>query len=279
MPTDSRDGLASPRIPGKSKTRIVVTGKGGVGKTTVTALLALCFARAGMSVLAVDGDPQQNLAATLGLRPEPAESIVPISAERAYLEEKLGVAPLRGGYHVINPSVTDVVERFGVPAGDNIRLLVMGGVGEAGSGCLCPEYTLLSSILRSAGELPEDVVILDTPAGLEHFGRAIAEGFSLAMIVTDQSSNALSVAKTLSRLARQCGIEESVLVVNRAPVSPDRNKIPGLAGDNFSEIVFVPEDPWISRHEPSVVPVIESSSPAALAIHTIAVRAAGRQRI
>ncbi len=277
MPAGSRDGLSSPGIPGGSKIRIVVTGKGGVGKTTVAALLALCFARAGRSVLAVDGDPQQNLAATLGLLPGPLESIVPISEEKAYLEEKLGVTSLRRGYRIVNPDVTDVVGRFGVPAGDNIRLLVMGGVREGGTGCLCPEYTLLSSILRSATDLPGDVIILDTPAGLEHFGRAIAQGFSLAMIVTDQSWNALSVAKTLSRLARQCGIPESVLVVNRAPVSPDREKILGLAGDIFSGITFVPEDPCITRHEPSVVPVIEASSPAALAVHTIAARAAGKQ--
>jgi CO dehydrogenase maturation factor len=254
----------------RGTTRIVITGKGGVGKTTLAALLAHSFSRKGKSVLAVDGDPQQNLGATLGLPPELADAIVPLSEEKGYIEEKIGGGPGRGGFMILNPGTADVVDRFGVPAGNNIRLLVMGGVKEAGSGCLCPEYTLLAAVFRNAASLPDDVVILDTPAGLEHFGRAVAQGFSLALIVTDTSYNALSVARTLSRLADQCGINKIVLVVNRVNGSTDKKKVRDMVGDLFSAVVFVPSDPCISRYEPSVVPVVDQGCPVMDAVEKIA---------
>ncbi len=252
------------------KTRIVITGKGGVGKTTLAALLAHTFARKGKSVLAVDGDPQQNLGATLGLPPELADAIIPLSEEKDYIEEKIGGGPGRGGFMVLNPGTTDVVDRFGVRAGNGIRLMVMGGVREAGSGCLCPEYTLLAAVFRNAASLPDDVVILDTPAGLEHFGRAVAQGFSLALIVADPSYNALSVARTLSRLAGQCGIKKSILIVNRADGSTDEKKIREMAEGLFSGIVFIATDPCIPRHEPSVLPVIEQGCPVMETVERIA---------
>jgi CO dehydrogenase maturation factor len=258
--------MASPH----GKTRIVITGKGGVGKTTLAALLAHVFARKGKSVLAVDGDPQQNLGATMGLSPELADSIVPLSEEKDYIEEKIGGGPGRGGFMVLNPATADVVDRFGVLAGNGIRLLVMGGVREAGSGCLCPEYTLLAAVFRNAASLPDDVVILDTPAGLEHFGRAVAQGFSLALIVTDSSFNALSVARTLSHLADQCGIKKTILVVNRLNGSTDKKKVHDMAGDLFSAVMFVPSDPCIPRYEPSVRPVVEQGCPVMETVERIA---------
>ncbi|MDD1701603.1 MAG: AAA family ATPase [Methanoregula sp.] len=256
------------KIPGpdpeKSGTRIVITGKGGVGKTTLTALLAILFAQNGKRVLAVDGDPQQNLAATLGIPPEEAGHIIPVSESVQYLREKTGAGPdvSPGGLLLLNPDVSDVVERFSVPVVPDLRLLVMGGIRRAGSGCLCPEYTLLAAIIRHMRLLPDDIVILDTPAGLEHFGRAIAEGFSCAVVVADPSYNALAVARESAMLARELGIERIILVVNR--VSPDQNlqKIAGTAGnpDLFSRILFLPFDTGATGTEPAIAPLIETGS-------------------
>ena len=236
--------------------RIVITGKGGVGKTTITALLAHLYAQEGFRVLTVDGDPQQNLAVTMGILPQDAERIVPVSQSTEYLREKTGAGPgiSPGGLLTLNPDVSDVIDRFSVTVDNNLRLLVMGGVSQAGGGCLCPEYTLLAAIFRHMRLLPDEVVLLDTPAGMEHFGRAVADGFSCALIVADPSYNAISVAKESAGLAQQLGIQDIILVINKAGNQAEIDKIREKMGGFtvFSQMIFLPCDPEIIHLEPAV---------------------------
>ena len=253
--------------PSSGKTggiRIVIAGKGGVGKTTLTAIIAHLFSRKGLQVLAVDGDPQQNLAVTLGITPERAGQIIPVSKSVEYLREKTGagqdISP--GGLLTLNPDVSDVIDRFSIPVTDNLRLLVMGGVRMAGAGCLCPEYTLLAAILRHMPLLQEQVVLLDTPAGMEHFGRAVADGFETALVISDPSYNALSVARESAILARQIGIKNRILVVNRSGSPEDIRKVQVICKEEglFLKVFYLPADPEVVRSEPVVTPLLERPS-------------------
>lgn len=263
-----------PQLAGKEGIHILITGKGGVGKTTITALLAHLFAQEGFRVLAIDGDPQQNLAVTLGVAPVVAERIIPVSNSVEYLREKTGAGPdiSPGGLLTLNPDVSDVVDRFSIPVADNLRLLVMGGVKQAGSGCLCAEYTLLTSILRHIRLLKDEVILLDTPAGLEHFGRAVADGFTCAVVVADPSYNALSVARESAALARQLGIGQIILVVNRVGNPAERDKALERAGhlDEFSRVMLLSFAAEVIAAEPEVCPLLSTESDFMRAIKALA---------
>jgi len=105
-------GEAADAVPVDEGIRLVLTGKGGVGKTTLTAALARLLAREGRRVLAVDADAQLNLAAALGMARDEAEHLVPLSHHRDYIAEKTGVQPGETGALVrLNPDLADVVDR------------------------------------------------------------------------------------------------------------------------------------------------------------------------
>jgi CO dehydrogenase maturation factor len=238
-------------------TKIVVVGKGGAGKTTLTAVLARLLARAGAPVIAVDADEQRNLAVTLGVPLSEAAEIVPVAAAADYVEEKTGARPGEGTGVMLrlNPDTADVVDRLAVAAPDGIRLLVMGGVARAGGGCLCPENTVLSSVLAGMRLRDDDVVIMDTHAGVEHFGRALARGFDSAVVVVEPTYNSVVVGLETARLAGELGIERQLLVVNRATGPDDVARVRDLvaeAGGHFESIHALPDDVAVRATEPSV---------------------------
>lgn len=245
--------------------RVVVTGKGGVGKTTLTALLAKMFARDGADVLAIDEDPQQNLAFSLGYPKDLAREIVPLAENFDYIEEKVGARPGEGWglFLTLNPKVSDVVERFGISIEDGLSLLVMGGVVQAATGCLCPENALLESVIRYIRLRKGEVILLDTQAGVEHFGRAIAEGFSQTVIITEPVFNAVSVALRSAHLATELGIPTIHLVVNKVRRDDDRKKVEEMLPGNhpFHSIFYLPFDEGVLDCEPDVSPLLAEATP------------------
>lgn len=238
--------------------RIVVTGKGGVGKTTLSAALARVFARDGRRVLAVDSDAQLNLAAALGMPRREAESLVPLSRNADYVAEKTGARP-GDGFGLLfrlNPDVDDVVDRFGQHAPDGVRFLAMGTLSGAGGGCLCPENTLIAEAIRAIALRPDEAIVMDTPAGLEHFGRAIARGFNHAIVVTDPTYSGIRVALAAASLARDLAIPSIHLVVNRVRGEADRGRVQADLLDpgqfRFASLSWIPDDALVLSAEPSV---------------------------
>ena len=247
----------------------MITGKGGVGKTSLTAVLARLIARGGSTVLAVDGDAQMNLAATLGLPLEDVAEIVPLGRNADLIEEKTGARPGEGWGLLfrLNPSLDDVVERFGITGPDDVRLLVMGSLVVPAMGCLGPENALLASAMQTIALRPNDVVLLDTQAGIEHFGRALAKGFGRALVVAEPTYNAMSVALDAARLAAEMGIPDIDLVVNRVrgAAAVERFVDPAVAAFPFHARWLLPEDEALLAAGPSVDAILDDPTSPVLA--------------
>jgi CO dehydrogenase maturation factor len=248
--------------------RVVLTGKGGVGKTSLTALLARLLARRAYRVLALDADPQMNLPYALGLPQEQARALVPLSHNQDYIEEKTGARPGSGWglFFRLNPDVDDVVRRFGVVTPDKVRLLVMGDTVQPAAGCLCPENTLLAAVANNLSLRGNEIILLDTQAGVEHFGRALARGFRHAVVITDPSFNGVQVALQSARLADGLGIPMLHLVVNRVRNDREMDRVMQIlhCEDHpaFATQHILPWDERLLESEPDVGPLLgDANSP------------------
>jgi CO dehydrogenase maturation factor len=251
--------------------RVVITGKGGVGKTSLTALLARLLARHGHRVLALDADPQMNLPYALGLPVAAVRGLVPLSQNRAYVQEKTGASSDAGWglYFRLNPDASDAVERYAVASPDGVQVMVMGTTVQPAAGCLCPENTLLAGVVEAMNLREREVILMDTQAGVEHFGRALAKGFRHALVVCDPTFNAVQVAVHAARLATEMGIPAVHLVTNRVRGEDEAARLEARlaeeGGVSFASRHLLPYDETLLAAEPSVGPLLEAEGSALLA--------------
>ncbi|KAF5411517.1 MAG: Iron-sulfur cluster carrier protein [Candidatus Methanocomedens sp.] len=188
--------------------KIAITGKGGVGKTTLAGTLARLMARDGMDVLAIDADPDMNLASALGIDNPPG----PLTEYKELIDERAGGPD---GMFRMNPKVDDVVERFGAVGPDGVRMLVMGTVERGGSGCMCPASSFLRALLRHVVLRESSVVIMDMEAGIEHLGRGTTKGIDLMIVVVEPGSRSIETAERIKRLGTELGIGKFAAVINK----------------------------------------------------------------
>lgn len=221
--------------------KLAITGKGGVGKTTVAALLAYVFAQRGHSVLAIDADPATGLAAACGVPPEIAAQIVPVAEMEDLIYERTGARKGEiGGFFKLNPRVDDIPDSFAVSQ-DGIRILTMGTVKSGGSGCMCPESALLRSLVTHLLLRSNEVLILDMEAGVEHLGRGTAGSVDAFIVVVEPGRRSIQTARAIELLAHDLGIERIFVVGNKLMSSDDEAFLTEQLG-GFEVLGFLPSD-------------------------------------
>jgi len=193
--------------------KLAVSGKGGVGKTTFSALLIRTLSDMGKKVLAIDADPDANLAAALGI-PD-SETITPIAEMKEMIFERTGAQPgTIGGFFTLNPKVDDLPDSVSVKK-DNIKLMRLGSVKKGGGGCLCPESTLLKALVMHIVLARDEVVVLDMEAGIEHLGRATAKAVDKLIVVVEPGRRSIDTAEHIRKLASEIHLNRLFVVGNK----------------------------------------------------------------
>lgn len=219
--------------------KIAVSGKGGVGKTTLSALLIRMFNEQGRRVLAIDADPDANLAAALGI--DDADKITPISEMKSLIFERTEAKPGSiGGFFKLNPKVDDLPDALSVRF-DNIKLIRLGGIKKGGSGCICPESTLLKVLVSHMVLARDEVVVMDMEAGIEHLGRATAQAVDRLIVVVEPGRRSIDTAFHIDKLASEIGLKNIVLAGNKIRGKKDEDFLKThLPGYRF--LGFIPYD-------------------------------------
>jgi len=200
--------------------KIAVSGKGGVGKSTISASIALILAEQGQRVLALDADPDANLAAALGI---PSKTPVrPISEEIALIEERTGAKVKEyGKMFKLNPDVSDVADMLAVKH-NGVELLVLGAISRGGGGCACPESSFIKALVNDLVLLKNETLIMDMEAGVEHLGRATVMGVDVMLIVVEPGQRSVDCANNVMRLSHEIGLKKFIIVGNKVTSDEDR---------------------------------------------------------
>jgi len=202
--------------------KLAISGKGGVGKTTLSALLAQYYADQGRDVLAVDADPSPCLAGALGLPEDMQAKLSPIAEMDQLIEERTGAKPgTVGGFFTLNPRVDDIPERFSV-SHRGVRLLEMGSVDLGGSGCICPESAMLKTLFTHLLFREDEILIIDMYAGVEHLGRATVDFVDAMIVVVEPTQRSLGTAAQIKNLAKDIGLNRLWLVGNKVRTEEEK---------------------------------------------------------
>lgn len=211
--------------------KIAITGKGGVGKTTLAGILSRIYADDGYRVLAIDADPDSNLASALGFPDEVAEKIIPLAEMKDLIAQRTEAIPgLVGQMFKLNPRVADIPQKYCVVY-DNVRLLVMGTVKQGGTGCICPEHAFLKALMSHLLISTNEVLILDMEAGIEHLGRATAQAVDAFIVVVEPGKRSIQTLESIRKLAGDIGVNTIFAVGNKIKDQDEKDFIINSCGD------------------------------------------------
>jgi CO dehydrogenase maturation factor len=253
----------------KDTIKLAITGKGGVGKTTIAALLCKAFSEKGYKVLAVDSDPSANLSSALGF-PEDLK-ITPLVEMKELIEERTGAATgSMGGLLKLNPKVDDIPEQLCKEI-NGIKLLVMGTVKKGGGGCLCPENIILKAMVQNLLLQRKEAVVMDMEAGIEHLGRATAQAVDQLVVVIEPGKRSIEIAYRIKALADDIKLTKIVLIANKIRGEEDKAFLQkNTVG--LSLIGFMPFDEGILRSDMNREPPWKMSPQSLDEMRTIADR-------
>lgn len=246
--------------------RVIVAGKGGVGKTTVASLLSFFLSSQGRHVLAIDTDSVPNLAFSLGVPDDLRRKIVPIVKDEGLIEERTGARPGEdwGLFFKLNPRVDDIAEKYGVRVSENLSLLVIGSIDSAKQGCLCPAIALGKALLSNLLVEERAAIVVDAEAGAEVFGRGLAEKFDYMLCVTEPTRKSIEIAKKLAEMGGELGIREVMYIVNK--FSGNDLERESISAELGRKCFFIPYDESLVRAEIEGKSLRDLRSPATLAL-------------
>lgn len=235
--------------------KIAITGKGGVGKTTLAASLSLLYSNNGYKVLAIDADPDANLASGLGI--SDTSAITPIAEMKGLIYERTKAGG--SGFFKLNPRVDDIPDTYSTRVG-NLRFMVLGGIKKGGGGCICPENTLLKALVQHLIVYQKEWVILDMEAGIEHLGRGTAQAVDHLIIVVEPGKRSIETAFRIRKLAEDLNLNKILVVGNKIRSTKDRDAVRS-ALNGFQIVGWLPYDESVIEAEQEGRSVYEVSEP------------------
>ncbi|MFZ5518330.1 MAG: AAA family ATPase [Candidatus Zhuqueibacterota bacterium] len=245
--------------------KLAISGKGGVGKTTLAAALSLLLVRRGHKVLALDADPDANLASALGLSAEQQAQIVPISRQVALIEARTGAKVKQyGQIFKLNPEVSDIAGSYAVTH-RGVNLLVLGAVQQGGGGCACPENILIKALVTDLVLFKNETLIMDMEAGIEHLGRGTARGVDSLLIVLEPGLSSVESTRRIMNLAAEIGLKDIRLVANKVAGQRDEEFI-RRAFPDASILGFIPYTSEIREADRPGATLLDSIRPELLSI-------------
>jgi len=215
--------------------KIAISGKGGVGKTTLAGVMARVLAGHGHKVIAVDADPDSNLASALGIEETEAKKAQPLAQMKEFIEERTGTKKGQyGAFFQINPKVDDIPELFSIEK-NGVRLITLGNIPRGGGGCFCPESALLKSFLAHVLIERDDYVVVDMEAGLEHLGRGTTEYIDALIVVVEPGKRSFQTASQVKKLSQDIGIKRVYVVGNKVTDGKDLQ----FMRQHLSDLTFI----------------------------------------